>query len=174
MVFRTRRRTSVGETSPTPKFGFRTKAILNEEGFYEGKFLIVTNEGRQLTEIGRSKNGVPAVDWKTLREDARLNAVSKVLYREGYFVDKSNYENLDLDKIDKAEVIDYNFYYLENQFMTFSRMKRRVKTKKGIETRNYIVDRDSKGRFKKVYRDTARKDSGRLKDLRGTNTERFK
>ena len=140
MVFRTRRRTSIGESKGNTPIGFRSKARLRAEGYMRGRWEFITNEGRKVIETGFSKVGVVASNWRVLTEDTRLNAMSKVLYREGYFVDRENYERLDQDKIKRARLLDYNFYYTQNQFMNFSRFRNR-------RNQVVVVERDSRGRF---------------------------
>lgn len=131
-------------------YGFSSRTPLNAEGFMEGRFLILTKDGRDYEEFGYSRSGVIVKGSEDdLEEDARLNAVSKVLYRKGYFVGRENYEALDQDRIEKVEMIDYMYYYAEgeraNKFGTYKK-----------NNKEYVVERDKRGRFKT----TARKSDG--------------
>lgn len=141
------------------KVGFRSKSILDRRGFIEAKFEISTSNATG-QEIGRSYERNVKDNHKLMLEDARLNAVSKFLYKEGYFVEKSNYEELDIDKVKSVKLLDYNFYYTENEFQSYSNVKRTYKKKGQV---SYIVQRDRRGRFVKFYNNNSRESSKKLK-----------
>ena len=142
------------------KFGFKTKSVINERGFFAGQFLVVLKNGNRQTIEGRSKERMVSRNYKTMIEEARLHAVSQVLYKNGYYVEASNYEELDIDKVSRVELIDYNFYYTENQFQTYSKVERNYKKKGRV---SYVVERDSKGRFAKFHKDNSKEISSNYK-----------
>ena len=129
-------------------YGYRSKTLLREEGFVVAKVKILLTSGKVGTEVGRSKVGVVSSNINVLLEDARLNAVSSFLYKNGYSVTKENYESLDMDKVQSAELVDYDIYYTQNQFNSFDSFN----TKHG----RYIVRRDSKGRIRNRYKETSK------------------
>lgn len=139
---RTRERVSIKEKRKGEIFGFQSKTPLNAEGFMEGRYLILTKDGKQYEEFGYSRAGIIIKgNEDTIDEDARLNAISKVMYRKGYFVGRENYENLDQEKIESVEMIDYLYYYTEGENANkFSRYNR--------DGREFVAERDKRGRFK--------------------------
>jgi hypothetical protein len=143
-------RRSIKEYKKDNIVGFPTKTSLRARGFIEVKFIITTKNKKVFQEFGYSRAAIVKGSEEDLIEDARLNAVSKVMYREGYFVGRENYEDLDQEQVTSVKMIDYQIYYIENkEFNSFSTYKRKDKT--------YVVERDSRGRFKT----TSKKDDGK-------------
>lgn len=138
MVYRTKPRTTLSETRSRVRVGFRTQTEFPAEAFLEARYRITLTNGESGTEYGYTTN-VPSQYSKQMFEDARLHAVSKFLYRRGYFVDKSNYQELDMERVKDVKLLSYSYYYTENQFQSFSTF-----TQRG---RRVMVERDSKGRF---------------------------
>lgn len=142
------------------KFGFRSKAILDRRGFFSGMFIVTSTNGSTGKVEGRSKERNVKDNSKQMLEDARLHAVSQFLYKNGYYVEASNYEELDIDKIKSVKLSSYNFYYTENEFQSYSSIKKEYKKKGKV---SYVVQRDKRGRFVKFYPDNSRDSSKNIK-----------
>lgn len=139
MKHRTKPRITIQERRSSVRVGYRTQAVYPADAFLEARYHIQLTNGDNGTEYGYT-SGVPADTKKQMFEDSRLHAVSKFLYRQGYFIDKSNYQELDMERVSDVTLLSYNFYYVENQFQTFDSFKRGGKI--------VMVERDAKGRIR--------------------------
>lgn len=143
MVLKTKPRTSIRAREFKDRIGFKSKQRLRAEGFLQAEWKFEMKSGLVRKEVGFSTGGIPANDWRVMIEDSRLNAISVLLYRQGYFVSRENYEDLDEDIIRSSTLLTYDFYYTQNQFMKYSKYKSR-----GNE---FIAERNSRGRFTKGF-----------------------
>lgn len=92
--------------------GFVTKAILEEEAFFEGLWSVRTKSGQRHKDYGYSKNNIPLRRFRDMIEASRLNAIAKAALREGFvFQESDDVLQINHNEIADIELLDYNFYY---------------------------------------------------------------
>lgn len=180
MNVRTRPRTSIGVTKTQLTIGFKTKskfASTNGSALLEALYMVVLNNGETYKEYGYS-NGNPLLDSKVMFEGASLNAKCKVLYRNGYFVDQQNYEELDIEKVDDAKLLDYNFFYPENEFSTYETHKNKKdqfvmtrRNRKGQIKERRVVDYDGRTSVRHDSKEYERRVIMERKDIKTLDDE---
>lgn len=93
---------------------FRSKTAYPQTAFFEGRFKIKLANGSQKTEFGYSKQLNPTnnAEVREGQENAYLNALTKVAYRDGLLVQESeDVIEIDNDLVTDFELEDYFFYY---------------------------------------------------------------
>lgn len=94
---------------------FKSKNRYPEECFLEVEYLIKSPNGQKYFERGYSQTFIPTnrVELIEAQESAQLNAIGKVLYRDGFSFDESDdiREFRGDFEIGDIEILDYLFYY---------------------------------------------------------------
>lgn len=118
MYTRSKPRTSVPMTTFQDVTSFRSKAILQQNGYLVAKYRVRTDKG-VLIEIGRAKTGIVAENSKAMFLSAELDAQIKVLYRQGFNIDKENYQFVESEHVVQSDLLEYDFYYLRDNNLKY-------------------------------------------------------
>lgn len=94
---------------------FKSKNRYPQECFLEIEFLIKSPNGQKYFERGYSQSFIPTnrVELIEAKNSAQLNAIAKVLYRDGFsFTESEDVVSFEKEfDVGDIEVLDYLFYY---------------------------------------------------------------